>query len=63
MTQETVIINHQEPLTGRKYYLEAFRCVGACSQAPIMVMDDEVQGRVRPIKFPQMTRRLLGEGT
>ncbi len=37
--------------------LEVCRCVGACSQAPVIVVDDEVQGRVRPNKFPQILRK------
>jgi NADH:ubiquinone oxidoreductase subunit E len=38
--------------------LEICRCVGACSQAPVVVMDEEVQGRVRPNKFPQLLRKV-----
>lgn len=38
--------------------LEVCRCVGACSQAPVMVMDEEVMGRVRPNKLPQSIRSL-----
>ena len=38
--------------------LEVCRCVGACSQAPVVVVDDEVQGRVRPNKFPQLLRKV-----
>lgn len=34
--------------------LELCRCVGACSQAPVVVVDDEIHGRVRPNKFPQI---------
>jgi NADH-quinone oxidoreductase subunit E len=37
--------------------LEVCRCVGACSQAPVVVVDEEVQGRVRPNKFPQILRK------
>jgi len=37
--------------------LEVCRCVGACSQAPVIVVDDEVEGRVRPNKFPQILRK------
>lgn len=37
--------------------LEVCRCVGACSQAPVIVVDEEVQGRVRPNKFPQVLRK------
>jgi NADH:ubiquinone oxidoreductase subunit E len=28
--------------------------VGACSQAPVMVLDDEVEGRVRTNTFPDL---------
>ena len=38
--------------------LEVCRCVGACSQAPVMVMDEEISGRVRPNKLPQSIRTL-----
>lgn len=34
--------------------LEVCRCVGACSQAPVMVLDDEVEGRVRSNIFPEL---------
>jgi NADH-quinone oxidoreductase subunit E len=33
--------------------LELCRCVGACSQAPVIVVDEEVQGRVKPNRFPK----------
>jgi NADH-quinone oxidoreductase subunit E len=33
--------------------LELCRCVGACSQAPVIVVDDEIQGRVKPNRFPK----------
>lgn len=38
--------------------LEICRCVGACSQAPVVVIDEEVNGRVRPNKFPQLLRKI-----
>lgn len=34
--------------------LEVCRCVGACSHAPVVVIDDEVKGRLRPEKFSQV---------
>lgn len=40
-----------------KITMEICRCVGACSQAPVVVVDEEIEGRVRPNKIPQMTRR------
>src|SRR5512135_823031 len=36
--------------------LELCRCVGACSQAPVAVIDEEVNGRVRPNKLPQLVK-------
>lgn len=38
--------------------LEVCRCVGACSQAPVIVIDEESIGRVRPNKLPQLVRPL-----
>jgi len=38
--------------------LEECRCVGACSQAPVLVVDDEVQGKQRPNKFPQIVKKV-----
>jgi len=40
--------------------LEICRCVGACSQAPVIVVDDVLIGRVRPNKFPQILRAVQG---
>ena len=37
--------------------LEICRCVGACSQAPVVVVDDEAVGRVRPNKMPQLIKK------
>lgn len=34
--------------------LEICRCVGACSQAPVVVVDEQLHGRSRPNKFPQL---------
>jgi NADH-quinone oxidoreductase subunit E len=38
--------------------LELCRCVGACSQAPVVVVDEEIVGRVRPNKMPQIMKRV-----
>ena len=37
--------------------LEICRCVGACSQAPVVVVDEEANGRVKPNKLPQLLRK------
>lgn len=44
-----------------KITLEICRCVGACSQAPVVVVDEETHGRVRPNKFPQLVRGIQEE--
>jgi len=36
--------------------LEECRCVGACSQAPVVVIDEAINGRVKPSKMAQMIR-------
>jgi NADH-quinone oxidoreductase subunit E len=38
--------------------LEECRCVGACSQAPVLVVNEEVQGKQRPNKFPQILKKV-----
>jgi len=43
--------------------LEVCRCVGACSQAPVIVVDEETVGRVKPNKFPQIIKKIQGEGS
>ncbi|MCL5998502.1 MAG: NAD(P)H-dependent oxidoreductase subunit E [Chloroflexi bacterium] len=37
--------------------VEVCRCVGACSQAPVVVVDEDLHGRVRPTKLPQILRK------
>ena len=34
--------------------LEVCRCVGACSQAPVVVVDDNIRGRMQPNRFPKI---------
>jgi NADH-quinone oxidoreductase subunit E len=38
--------------------VEICRCVGACSQAPVIVVDENVQGRIKPNKIPQILRSI-----
>jgi NADH:ubiquinone oxidoreductase subunit E len=37
--------------------VEVCRCVGACSQAPVVVVDEDLHGRVRPTKLPQILKK------
>ncbi len=41
--------------------LELCRCVGACSQAPVVVVDEVVQGRVKPNRFPKVIQNIKNE--
>jgi NADH:ubiquinone oxidoreductase subunit E len=36
--------------------VEICRCVGACSQAPVILVDEDVVGRVKPNKMPQILK-------
>lgn len=37
-----------ETTEDNRFTLEVCRCVGACSQAPVVMIDDDVVGRVQP---------------
>jgi NADH-quinone oxidoreductase subunit E len=39
--------------------LEVCRCVGACSQAPVVVVDEQTFGRNRPSRFAQLINKLI----
>jgi NADH-quinone oxidoreductase subunit E len=36
--------------------MENCRCVGACSQAPVVVVDETIFGRMQPNKFPKLVQ-------
>ena len=38
--------------------MEETRCVGACSQAPVVVVDETIHGRVKPSKVAQLVRSI-----
>ena len=38
--------------------MEECRCVGACSQAPVVVVDEDIHGRVKPSKVTTLIRTL-----
>lgn len=46
--QETLQIKGGECTVDGKFSLEACRCVGACGLAPVMMINDEVYGRLTP---------------
>lgn len=38
--------------------LEVCRCVGACSQAPVVVVDDNIHGKMQPNRFPKVIQEI-----
>ncbi|MBC8499803.1 MAG: NAD(P)H-dependent oxidoreductase subunit E [Candidatus Atribacteria bacterium] len=43
-----------ETTTDRRFTYEAVRCLGACGLAPVIVVDGEVYGRVKPSKVKEI---------
>ncbi len=41
----------------KKFTIEACRCLGACSQAPVVMVDDNVHGRNTPDRFITVLRK------
>ncbi len=56
--KQTLNVDLGETTLDGEITLEECRCVGACSQAPVVVVDDEVHGRLRPNKFPQVLKKV-----
>ena len=49
---ELLNINEGECTPDGKFSLEACRCVGACGLAPVMMINDDVYGRLTPDQIP-----------
>ena len=43
-----------ETTTDRRFTYETVRCLGACGLAPVIVVDGEVYGRVKPSKIKEI---------
>ena len=46
--QQVLGVNIGETTQDDRFTLEMCRCVGACSQAPVVMIDDDVMGQVKP---------------
>ena len=46
--QQVLGIKVGETTEDNRFTLEVCRCVGACSQAPVVMIDDDIVGRVQP---------------
>ncbi|MDR3050293.1 MAG: NAD(P)H-dependent oxidoreductase subunit E [Oscillospiraceae bacterium] len=44
-----------------KFTLKATRCLGACGLAPVLMVDDEVYGRLVPEDVPGILAKYLGQ--
>jgi NADH-quinone oxidoreductase subunit E len=57
--KQVLKVNPGETTPDGEITIEICRCVGACSQAPVITVDDQVQGRIKPNKIPQIINGLL----
>lgn len=47
-------IDEGETTADRMFTLETVRCLGACGLGPVIVIDEEVHGRVKPAKVKEI---------
>ncbi len=55
--QQVLGIKLTETTEDRRFSLEICRCVGACSQAPVVMIDDDIVGRVNPQDVAKTLRK------
>lgn len=55
--QQVLDVKVGETTEDNRYTLETCRCVGACSQAPVVMIDDDVVGRVQPQDVARILRK------
>ena len=57
---DTLGIAPEEITSDGKFSLEACRCVGACGLAPVMMVNDDVYGRLTPNEVPAILKKYQG---
>ena len=57
--QQILGVKVGETTEDQRFTLEICRCVGACSQAPVMRVDDETYGNLTADAARKVARRLL----
>ncbi len=57
--EKTIGIKNGEISADRKFSLETCRCVGACGLAPIMLVNEEVYGRLDPKDVPGILEKYM----
>jgi NADH:ubiquinone oxidoreductase subunit E len=55
--QQILGVKLGETTSDRKFTIEPCRCLGACSQAPAVIVDDNVHGRNTPDKIVTVLRK------
>jgi NADH:ubiquinone oxidoreductase subunit E len=51
--QQVLNVKMGETTPDNRFTLEICRCVGACSQAPVVMVDDDIIGQVKPQMSPK----------
>jgi NADH:ubiquinone oxidoreductase subunit E len=54
--QQVLGVKVGETTEDNRFTLEICRCVGACSQAPVVMIDDDIVGRVNPQDVARILR-------
>lgn len=55
--QQVLGVKLGETTEDNRFTLEICRCVGACSQAPVVMIDDDILGRVNPQDVAKILRK------
>ena len=59
-TKQLLGVDPGETTADNAMTVELCRCIGACSQAPAVVVDKDVYGRVHPNQLPQILSKYRG---
>ena len=59
-TKEVLGVDPGETTEDNALTVELCRCIGACSQAPAVVVDKDVYGRIHPNQLPQILNKYRG---
>jgi len=57
--QQVLGVKMGETTEDNRFTLEICRCVGACSQAPVVMIDDDVIGQVKPQNVAKSLRKYV----
>jgi len=56
---ETIGIEPDECTEDGKFSLDACRCIGACGLAPVIMINDDVYGRLTPDQIPGILKKYM----